>query len=123
MKELDAGITFCATHDLETTTRFYEDVLGLTLVLDQGKCRIYGVAGRSYIGFCERETELSTEGIILTLVTGDVDGWYEHLSKQGVEIEQKPRHNPDYKIYHFFVRDPNGYRLEIQRFEDPRWPG
>ena len=122
MKGPDAGITFCVTHDLETTARFYEDILGLPLVLDQGKCRVYGVAGRAYIGFCERETDFSTEGIVLTLVTEDVDGWYQHLSKHGVDIEQEPRHNPDYKVYHFFLRDPNGYRLEIQRFEDPRWP-
>ena len=27
------------------------------------------------------------------------------------------------KIYHFFFRDPNGYMLEIQRFENPNWPG
>jgi catechol 2,3-dioxygenase-like lactoylglutathione lyase family enzyme len=63
------------------------------------------------------------EAIILTLVTEDVDGWYEYLSGRGVEIEHEPRHNPTYNIYHFFLRDPNGYRLEIQRFEDPRWPG
>jgi catechol 2,3-dioxygenase-like lactoylglutathione lyase family enzyme len=122
MRGFDAGIVFFVTHDLKTTARFYEDVLGLPLVLDQGKCRIYKVAGRSYIGFCERETELSTEGIILTLVTDDVDGWHEDLLKRGVAVEHKPRLNPDYKIYHFFLRDPNGYVLEIQRFEDPRWP-
>lgn len=118
-----AGITFCVTHDLKTTARFYEDILGLRLALDQGKCRIYGVAGGAYLGFCERETDYSTDGIILTLVTDDVDGWYEDLSSRGIEIEHEPRLNPDYEIYHFFLRDPNGYLLEIQRFEDPRWPG
>jgi catechol 2,3-dioxygenase-like lactoylglutathione lyase family enzyme len=121
MDRLDAGIVFLVTQDLETTARFYEDTLGLPLVLDQGKCRIYRIAGQSYIGFCERDKAFSTEGIILTLVTEDVDGWYEHLLKQGVEIEETPRHNPDYRIYHFFLRDSNGYLLEIQRFEDPRW--
>jgi catechol 2,3-dioxygenase-like lactoylglutathione lyase family enzyme len=123
MSTLDAGITFCVTHDLEATARFYEETLGLPLVLDQGKCRIYQVAGRSYIGFCERDQALATEGVILTLVTEDVDGWYERLLGQGVEIEAEPKPNPDYHIYHFFLRDPNGYLLEIQRFEDPRWPG
>jgi catechol 2,3-dioxygenase-like lactoylglutathione lyase family enzyme len=122
MDKPNAGITFCVTHDLETTAGFYERVLGLPLVLDQGRCRIYGVAGRSYLGFCERDTEFSTEGIILTLVTDDVDAWFESLSDRDVEIEEKPRYNPEYGIYHFFLRDPNGYRLEVQRFEDPRWP-
>jgi hypothetical protein len=38
-----------------------------------------------------------------------------------VEIETSPRHNPQYQIYQMFLRDPNGYRVEVQRFEDPRW--
>jgi catechol 2,3-dioxygenase-like lactoylglutathione lyase family enzyme len=121
METIDAGITFCVTHDLETTARFYEDTLGLKLVLDQGKCRIYRVAGGSFIGFCERDTPLPTEGLILTLVTDDVDGWYARLSDLGVEIEAPPKHNPEYRIYHFFLRDPNGYRLEVQRFDDTGW--
>lgn len=122
MEDFAAGITFCATGDLLATARFYEETLGLPMVLDQGKCRIFRVAGCAYIGFCERAQEPPTDGLILTLVTEDVDGWYERLSGEGVDIEGKPRMNPDFRIYHFFLRDPNGYRLEIQRFEDPRWP-
>ena len=121
--EFDAGITFCYTRDLKTTSVFYEKALGLELVLDQGGCRIYKAALGSYLGFCERDAEADKAGIILTLVTDDVDGWYERLLEQGVSVEEKPKHNPDYLIYHFFFRDPNGYMLEIQRFENPRWPG
>lgn len=25
------------------------------------------------------------------------------------------------RIYHFFATDPNGYRLEVQKFDDPDW--
>jgi hypothetical protein len=32
-----------------------------------------------------------------------------------------PTYNERYQIYHLFARDPNGYLIEIQRFEDPRW--
>jgi catechol 2,3-dioxygenase-like lactoylglutathione lyase family enzyme len=121
--EFEAGITFCYTRDLKTTSEFYEKVLGLELALDQGGCRIYRTAASSYLGFCERATEGDRAGIILTLVTDDVDGWHERLLEQGVPVEHDPRHNPEYMIYHFFFRDPNGYMLEIQRFENPKWPG
>jgi len=121
--EFDAGITFCYTRDLKSTSEFYEKVLGLELTLDQGGCRIYHAAGNSYLGFCEREVEGDRAGIILTLVTEDVDGWYQRLIEHGVSIDEKPKHNPEYLIYHFFFRDPNGYLLEIQRFENPAWPG
>ena len=122
MALFNAGIAFCHTRDLERTAHFYEEVIGLPLVLDQGECRIYRVSDGAYFGFCERETPGPGTGLILTLVTDDVDGWYENLSGQGVEFEKKPAFNPEYKIYHCFLRDPNGYLLEIQRFEDPRWP-
>ena len=119
--EFDAGITFCYTKDLKTTSEFYEKLLGLELALDQGGCRIYKVAGGSYLGFCEREVEGDRAGIILTLVAEDVDGWYQRLLEHGVSIDEKPKQNPEYLVYHFFFRDPNGYLLEIQRFDDPRW--
>jgi catechol 2,3-dioxygenase-like lactoylglutathione lyase family enzyme len=119
--DLEAQITFCFTANLEATARFYEEVLGLPLALDQGSCRIYRTAAGAYLGFCERKEGASPEGVILTLVTDDVDGWYERLSRRGVEFEKKPTHNPKYRIYHCFLRDPDGYLIEIQRFEDPRW--
>ena len=34
-----------------------------------------------------------------------------------------PALNPEYGIYHCFLRDPNGYLVEIQRFLDPSWAG
>jgi catechol 2,3-dioxygenase-like lactoylglutathione lyase family enzyme len=115
-------IVFLFTQDLPATAQFYEQLLGLELALDQGNCRIYRVTANSYVGFCERaKSETAQDGIILTLVTPDVDAWYERLSSLGVRFEKPPAFNPRYRIYHCFLRDPNGYMLEIQRFEDPAW--
>lgn len=122
MKPFDAAITFCYTNRFEETVAFYEQVLGLPLALDQGTCRIYRVADGGYLGFCNRDDAPQPDGIILTLVTDDVDGWYRRLSGLGVSFEKTPQHNPAYHIYHCFLRDPNGYLIEIQRFEDPGWP-
>ncbi len=121
MNPFDALITFCYTSDLEQTASFYENTLGLPLVLDQGGCRIYRVSERAHLGFCGRRQAGRPEGVILTLVTHDVDGWYAHLCRLGVDFEHAPRHNEEYRIYHCFFRDPNGYLLEIQRFDDPAW--
>ena len=123
MLPIDEQITFLYTRDLEQSAAFYEDVLGLPLALDQGSCRIYHVTGtKAYIGICERDTAPEKpEGIIFTIVTQDVDGWYERISSAGVACEYAPRLNETYNIYHFFVRDPNGYLLEFQRFATPNW--
>ena len=119
----DAQVTFCYTDDLDRTAEFYEQVLELPMVLDQAHCRIYGTGTTGYLGFCRREDAPRPDGIVLTLVTDDVDGWYERLTARGVAIDKPPAANPDYRIYHFFFRDPNGYLLEIQRFDDPKWSG
>jgi len=116
----DRQITFLYTRDLEATARFYEDVLGLPLARDQGDCRIYRVSAAGYLGFCRRsEPPAPPAGIIITLVTADVDGWYARLLARGVAFEKPPAANPRYGIYHCFLRDPNGILIEIQRFDHP----
>jgi catechol 2,3-dioxygenase-like lactoylglutathione lyase family enzyme len=116
-------VTFLYTRDLAATARFYESVLALPLALDQGSCRIYRVSDDGFLGFCQRaEAPEEPQGVIVTLVTADVDGWYERLQARGVAFEKPPAHNPAYNIYHCFLRDPNGYLLEIQTFLDPGWP-
>ncbi len=119
--DFDAQVTFCYTSDLTATTRFYEDILGLGLSLDQGRCRIYRVAPGAHLGFCTASEARPTDGVILTLVSDDVDGWFERLRARGVEFERPPTLNPDFNIYHCFLRDPNGYLVEIQRFCDASW--
>ncbi|CAB1061925.1 hypothetical protein D1BOALGB6SA_6700 [Olavius sp. associated proteobacterium Delta 1] len=118
---IDSHIVFLATRDLPVTAAFYEKTIGLTLALDQGKCKIYQVAQAAFLGFCAKDEIPARDGVIVTLVTREVDEWYEQLRSKGVIFEKAPAYNPEYRIYHCFVRDPNGYLLEIQRFEDPRW--
>ena len=115
-------ITFLYTEDIDTTAPFYEDALGLELTLDQGGCRIYHITGQTaYIGICERATPRTPDGVIFTLVTPDVDGWYERIRSHGYTPEDAPKVSNKYGIYHFFVKDPNGYLIEVQRFLDDNW--
>lgn len=122
---ISSQITFLYTRDLDKTARFYEETVGLPLKLDQGSCRIYQTSPNGYLGFCRRDDApvgsalSSAKVVILTFVTPKVDEWYEHLSQQGVIFEKPPAVNPDYNIYHCFLRDPNGYLIEIQRFLHP----
>lgn len=119
---IDQQITFLYTSNLQETARFYEEVLGLRLALDQGACRIYAIREDSYIGFCQADTVSSNHtDVIFTLVTQQVDEWYQYLIERGVTFEKPPTLNQRFNIYHCTFRDVNGYLIEIQRFLDEKW--
>jgi len=111
-------VAFFGTDDLEATHEFYANLLALTLVIDQGTCRIYRAPGGGFIGFCEHlEVCRAERAPILTFVTDAVDEVYEKLVRSGVKTASEPRFNEKYGIYHCFAEDPQGYTVEIQRFE------
>lgn len=120
---IDSQITFLYANDLAQTARFYEDVMGLRLKLDQGACRIYQVGADSYFGFCQRSVDpppnQGRSHVILTIVTHGVDEWHRYLADHGVRLEKPPAVSPEYGIYHFFLRDPDGHLVEVQQFLDP----
>ena len=120
----DQQVTFLYTRDLERSAIFYGETLELSIVLDQGSCRIYRVSPNGFLGVCRcsESRVCSPEGVIVTFVTDDVDGWYERLGVKGVTFETPPRENREFNIYHCFLRDPDGYQIEIQRFNDRAWP-
>ncbi len=120
---VDSQITFLYTNDLARTAQFYEDVLGLQLKLDQGTCRIYQISRDGYLGFCLQTGAVpppsDSQRVIITFVVPSVDEWNQYLQEQEVPLEKPPAINAEYNIYHFLLRDPNGYVLEIQQFLHP----
>lgn len=118
--KISQQITFLHTQDLEKTRQFYSELLGLFMVRDQETCLIFRVTKEAYLGFCEHiEPIASGRKVILTLVSDDVDGWFAALKKRGAVLTDSPKANAHYQIYHFFIKDPNGYLIEIQRFDNP----
>ncbi|MFW9257204.1 VOC family protein [Nostoc sp. CALU 546] len=120
--QIEQQVTFFSTSNLNISTEFYEQKLGLELWLDQGTCRIYTISGSGYLGLCQASEILTPpadkqSSVIFTVVTQQVDEWFEYLKERGIEFEKPPTLNEKYNIYHCFFRDPDGYLIEIQRFE------
>ncbi len=114
-------ITFLYVSNLEASHTFYSEVLGLESVVDQGDCRIYRVTTNGLLGICARPDRVHDDGVIVTLVTDDVDGMHCRLVARGVAVESEPVHSEQYRIRHSFYRDPDGYLIEVQSFDDPEW--
>ena len=120
MKKLgiDLQITWVYTDNLGQTSKFYEEILGLELVRDEGSARIFRVSSTAQIGVCTtfEDRVVEPKGGMITLVTDEVDEWYSLLTSRGVEIKNSPHVLEKFNVYTFFLEDPNGYVIEIQQF-------
>ena len=122
MTSFSQQVTFLLVTDLERSSHFYGQSLGLDLVLDQGDCRIFRVSSTAFVGICERTERGDPNSVLVTLVAEDVDGCHRNLVAAGVPCDKAPQLNETYNVYHAFYRDPDGYLIEVQRFLDPAWP-
>ena len=110
---LMSGIVFMSTQKLSSVVEFYTSRLGMRIWIEQVDCTILR-RGDFALGFCQRE-RADIGGIITFLCDTDkeVDDWYKGLKDCA---EGEPCVVEKYRIYRFFLRDPEGRRLEIQRF-------
>jgi catechol 2,3-dioxygenase-like lactoylglutathione lyase family enzyme len=116
-------ITFLYYKDLAAAQQFYEGILGLELVEDQGWAKIYQVNGTAFVGLVdEAHGSLKAQpenAVMITFVVDDVRGWYHYLREKGVEIRREYGRSESIQIEYFFAADPGGYVLEFERFLKP----
>jgi len=118
-----SGITFFYYSDLSEAREFYEGVLGLEVVDDQGWAVIYKVNGSCFFGLVDEENGFckaqESNAVLFTLVVENVEEWYGYLKEKDVRILSEPETKEDIGVKCFFLKDPAGYALEIQEFTKP----
>lgn len=117
------AITFLYYRNLPAAMRFYEDVLGLTLAIDQGWSKIYRVADGAHIGLVDEARGMNkwaeTKPVQVCIRVADVDAWYGWCGEAGVADLSEVFENDALGIRAFVFRDPEGYQLEIQSATRP----
>jgi len=117
---IDANIVFYYYSDLDAAVTFYRDVLGLEQVLDYGFARAFQIADSAFICLVDETGGMhdtsEPKSILLTLLTEELDGWYEYLQAQGVEIYRPLTDREDHAFRNFMAVDPGGYILEFETF-------
>ena len=112
------AITFLYYRDLPTAMRFYEDVLGLPLAIDQGWCKIYRIAEGAHVGLVDETKGMNdwqaNKCVQLCIRVPEVDAWYAYAKEQALNGLSQLFVNDEIGIRAFVFNDPEGYQIEIQ---------
>lgn len=117
------AITFFYYRDLPAAMLFYEDIMGLPLVIDQGWCKIYEICPGAHVGLVDETrgmnkwTELKP--VQLCIRVSQVNDWYAYAQSKTLSNLSKLFVNDELGIQAFVFSDPEGYQIEIQSATRP----
>ena len=101
------------TQDISAAKCFYQDVLGLNVLMDHGWIATYGTAEEMsvQISFASQGGS-HTHTPDLSIEVDDVDTALERMKNAGFPIEYGPADEP-WGVRRFYVRDPFGKLINI----------
>ena len=106
--------------DMEGIQRFYEEVLGMDLIVDQGWAKIYPAGPTGYFGLVDEKLGMHNyteqKAVTMSFFTADIDGWYEYLSTNDAIEMRSPKIEEEDEYRAFVAYDPEGYFLEWDVF-------
>jgi len=106
-----------ATPDVDKATSFYEDVLGLEVLMDLGWIRTYGSASKMTIQFSVMSKGGSGTAVPdMSIEVDDLEEALMRVRKAGIAIEYGPATEP-WGVRRFYVRDPFGKLINILQHE------
>jgi len=112
------AITFVYYRDLPRAMRFYEDILGLELAIDQGWSKIYRIDGQAHIGLVDEARGMQNwhedKTVQICLRVPDVDAWHAWAAFNNVPGLTDARDSAELGIRAFVMNDPEGYQIEVQ---------
>lgn len=106
-------VTNIEATDVAEAKRFYQDILGMELLMDHGWIATYGTEEtmRPQVSFAS-EGGSGTPVPDLSIEVDDVDEAYRRMQEGGFRIEYGPADEP-WGVRRFYVRDPFGRLLNI----------
>jgi len=110
VKRIVANIS---TQDIAQAKRFYQDVLGLDLLMDHGWIQTFGSGTAMSV-----QVSVASEGGSgtpvpdLSIEVDDVDDAFERMKAAGFPIEYGPANEP-WGVRRFYVRDPFGKLVNV----------
>lgn len=114
---LDSQVTMFYYDDLEAAATFYGSILGLQTSIDWDWVKFYKTGPSSNVGIVKQgegayHTVQERNAVMLSLVTSDVDAWYDRLAGRDDITLLKPIGSGG-GIRSFLLEDPGGYTVEF----------
>ncbi len=122
---ITSSVVFLPCSDIRRTYAFYHDILKLPVTQKQGDNLYIFDTGCGYWGFCQyadgRAPLSGPQGVCLSLnleSSEEVLNTYEKL-KDTCDVYKAPQKHPNFPVFSFFIKDPDGYLVEFQKIHDP----
>lgn len=120
MNRYSSGITFLYYKNFEKAKLFFEEILNLELVMDQGFAKVYKISGSSFIG-CVKKSEGSIDtkhsgGTLISLTSRNVEIEFERIRKYRLPFVSELKVIEKIPLKSFFFKDFEGHDFEIQEF-------
>lgn len=118
---VQATIYWLYYDDLARMQRFYEELLGVPLLVDQGWAKVYNVTGSGFLGLVDGSRGLHQatpkKGVTLSFFTATVEAWFNYARHvQGIEYRSQELGSESGRVTTFVAYDPEGYFLEWDTF-------
>lgn len=127
---LPAGLGFKATvlwlyyKEMLPMQQFWEETMGLRLVVDQGWAKVYEGSSTGHIGLVDERRGMhkwsETKAVNVSFLVDDLDGWFTHVQSQArFPLRGTSVSADSVGRYRAFVGyDPEGYFLEFDTFRE-----
>lgn len=108
-------VTNIKAENLEKTSAFYEEIFGLSLLMDHGWIQTFGTQSKAPV-----QISIATEGGSgtdvpdISIEVDDLEKTVKRVLKAGLQIEYGPVTEP-WGVERFYVRDPFGKLLNVMQ--------
>ncbi len=109
--------------ELEPIQRFYEELLGTSLIVDQGWAKVFPVSGTGFVGFVDGARGLHSatqeKSVTISFFTPDIEDWFERAQAHpDFRLRTPEVTDESERVLVFVGYDPDGYFLEWDTFLD-----
>lgn len=118
----NASITWLYYKDIPAMEKFYQQVLGLPLIVDQGWAKIYQASESGFIGLVDERRGMhqytENKAVNVSFILNDIDGWFNYVNEYKLfELRSNEISTGPEKKYRAFVGyDPENYFMEFDTF-------